>query len=79
MALTISAVAENKKIGLEKCDIQIIRRKTADIPLKTLFQIAIDLGRGLTEREKKILLYSARSCEVNKMLRGDFEFDYKHL
>ena len=79
MVLTISAVAENKKINLKKCDIQITHRITANYPLKTAFQIIMDLGRGLTAREKKILFYSARSCEVNKMLKGEFEFHYEHI
>lgn len=79
MVLTISAVAEKKRINLEKCDIQITHRISENNPLKTAFQIMMDLGRGLTAREKKILFYSARSCEVNKMLKGGFEFHYRHI
>ena len=77
MALTIAAVAENKKIQLEKTEIQIARQTPENKPSITLVRININLGNGLTPRERKILFNSARTCEVNKMLSGGFKFDYR--
>jgi len=77
MALTIAAVAENKKIKLEKAEIQIARQTLENKPSITAVRININLGNGLTPRERKILFNSARTCEVNKMLAGGFKFDYQ--
>jgi hypothetical protein len=41
------------------------------------FIIEIDLGAGLTQREQTILLNSARSCEVSKLLAGNIDLDYR--
>ena len=77
MALTIAAVAENKKIKLEKTEIQIARQTLENKPSITAVRININLGNGLTTRERKILFNSARTCEVNKMLAGGFKFEYQ--
>ena len=77
MALTIAAVAENKKIQLEKAEIQIALQTTENKPSITVVRININLGNRLTPRERKILFNSARMCEVNKMLSGGFKFDYQ--
>ena len=37
----------------------------------------IDLGRGLTKRERTILFNSARLCEVTKLLGGEKKFEYE--
>jgi hypothetical protein len=37
----------------------------------------VDLGEGLTRRERTILLNAARRCEVHKLLSGQFAFDYE--
>jgi hypothetical protein len=42
----------------------------------TSFAVQLDLGRGLTRREKAILFNSARRCEVHKLLTGELRFDY---
>jgi len=36
----------------------------------------LDLGPGLTQRERAILLNSARHCEVHKLLTGALHFNY---
>ncbi len=41
----------------------------------TLFASRLELGEGLTVREQRILLNSARTCEVHKMLRGEIAFE----
>ena len=46
-------------------------------PWKTLFRVQIDLGKGLTHRERTILFNVARTCEVYKMLTGDISCDYE--
>jgi len=75
MALTIAAVAANKgitlnklEVRLETCEEQVGRQQ------KTTFVTAVDLGLGLTERERRILFNSARLCEVHKLLGGSIEF-----
>lgn len=75
MVLTMAAVATNKGIALDKLEVQVEARIEEDgHQQKTTFVTAIDLGSGLTERERKILFNSARRCEVHKLLRGSIEF-----
>lgn len=55
-----------------------IRRETAEgRAWQTRFDVQIDLGEGLTRRERIILYNSARRCEVNKLLNGEIAFDYQ--
>jgi uncharacterized OsmC-like protein len=77
MALTIAAVAENKGIAPERIDVQIERESIERTPWRTFFSVQIDLGEGLTRRERTILLNSARRCEVYKLLNGEMTFDYR--
>ena len=75
MVLTMAAVAANKGIALDKLEVQVETRvEEAAHQQRTTFLTSIDLGSGLTERERKILFNSARRCEVHKLLRGSFEF-----
>jgi len=53
------------------------RKSDIDDHVSTLFKIEIEIGGGLTEREKILLFNSARKCEVNKLLNGDFNFSYE--
>jgi len=43
---------------------------------QTSFAIRLDLGQGLTKRERAILLGVARHCEVQKLLTGQIHWDY---
>jgi hypothetical protein len=45
-------------------------------PWQSSFTVHIDLGMGLTERERAILLNSARRCDVHKLLNGQMRFAY---
>ena len=45
-------------------------------PWQTSFVIRLDLGQGLTKRERAILLRVARHCEVHKLLAGQIRWDY---
>ena len=75
MVLTIAAVAANKGMTLNRLEVQVETRvEEAGRQQKTTFITAIDLGLGLTERERKILFNSARRCEVHKLLGGIIEF-----
>ncbi len=75
MVLTMAAVAANKDITLDKLEVQVETRvEEAGRQQKTAFVTAVDLGLGLTERERKILFNSARHCEVHKLLGGSIEF-----
>jgi uncharacterized OsmC-like protein len=75
MVLTMAAVAAKKGMALDKLEVQVETRvEEAGHRQRTTFVTAIDLGLGLTERERKILFNSARHCEVHKLLRGSIEF-----
>jgi len=62
---------------LEKIHVDIGCRVKKDRTVSSAFNIRIDLGSGLTRREKTILLNVARSCEVSKMLTGKMSYAYK--
>lgn len=56
---------------------QVERRTEESIQgWQTGFSIQLDLGAGLTLRERTILLNSARRCEVYKLLTSAMRFDY---
>jgi len=81
MVLTMAAVAAHKGMSLDKLEVQVetyvIEEKIeekAGHQQRTTFVTAIDLGSGLTGRERRILFNSARRCEVHKLLRGAIEF-----
>jgi len=74
--LTLSAVAAHKQITVEKVDVQVdCITENGRSPI-TRFKIEIDVGDGLTQRERAILFNSARNCEVGKILRGTIDFEY---
>jgi uncharacterized OsmC-like protein len=75
--LTLSAVADHKKIALEKLVVHVGCMTENGISQSTQFKIKIDLGDGLTQRELTILLNSARNCEVSKILKGKIDIDYE--
>ena len=77
--LTLAAVAADKGISPQAIDVRIHRHTDAGRPWRTRFAVQIDLGEGLTRRERIILYNSARHCEVNKLLRGELDFDYSLL
>ena len=76
ITLTISAVADHKGIRVDKIDVHIDYLIGNTKPQDTYFKVRIDLGTGLTRRERTILFNVARSCEVYKMLTGKISFDY---
>jgi hypothetical protein len=57
--------------------VQIRRTTLEGRPWQTHFEVQVDLGEGLTRRERTILFNSARRCEVNKLLNGEMTFDYQ--
>jgi len=74
--LTIAAVAENKKIPVDKIDVHISCNVEESKKWVTSFIVTIDLGSGLTHRERTILFHVARLCEVHKILAGESSFKY---
>ena len=74
--MTMSAVADHKKIRIDKIDVHIDYLINNSKPQDTYFKIRIDLGKGLTHRERTVLFNVARSCEVYKMLTGKISFYY---
>ena len=43
---------------------------------RTSLSISIDLGGGLSHRERVLLFNAGRRCEVYKLLTGGIDFDY---
>lgn len=76
MVLTMAAVADHKGIHCSRLSASVegrtefVGRKTA-----THFVSRLDLGEGLSARERRILYNSARQCEVHKMLQGTITFE----
>jgi uncharacterized OsmC-like protein len=75
--LTLSAVADHKKIAMEKLEVRVGCMTENGISQSTQFKIKIDLGDGLTQRERTILFNSARNCEVSKILKGKIDIGYE--
>jgi hypothetical protein len=75
--LTIAAVAAHKGIAPQRIEAQVHRRTAEVAPWQTRFSVEIDLGPGLTRRERVLLFNSARRCEVHKLLEGSLAFDYE--
>lgn len=75
--LTLAAVADNKKIKLDRLDVQIRYEIQTGETWSTRFDVRMDLGDARTPRERAILFNSARWCEVSKLLSGDNKFTYE--
>jgi hypothetical protein len=74
--LTLSAVADHKKILTEKLEVRVGCLTGNGTSLSTRFKISIDVGNGLTRRERAILFNSARTCEVGKILSGPIDIEF---
>ena len=77
--LTLAAVADTKQIALEKIELQVERSTEAGRSWQTSFVVRMDVGSGLTRRERTILFNSARHCDVHKLVTGDMSFDYRWM
>ena len=76
MVLTMSAVAEHKGIRVDKIEVQVEPQIEETLEgWHTCYRAQVDIGGGLTPRERTILLNSARRCEVHKLLTGRIEFE----
>ena len=78
IVLTISAVADNKKIKLDGLEITISRNSIKKDQAGSSFRVEVKIDSDLTKREKILLINSARKCDVSKLLSGKSEFEY-HL
>jgi hypothetical protein len=74
--LTLSAVADHKKISMERLEVRVGCLTGNGVSTSTRFKINIDIGSGLSQRERAILFNSARSCEVAKILTGQIQIEY---
>jgi uncharacterized OsmC-like protein len=73
IVLTLDAVAQNKGIALSKVKARLAyTTKDSEI----CFYAELELEGALSDREKKILFQSARSCEVSKILTGNVQIRY---
>ncbi len=76
MVLTMAAVADHKGISLSRLVVSVEgHTEFVGRQATTRFVSQLDLGNGLTPREQRILVNSARQCEVHKMLRGEMVFE----
>jgi uncharacterized OsmC-like protein len=73
IVLTLDAVAQNKGIALSKLKARLAYTSKDN---ETCFYVELELEGALTDREKKILFQSARSCEVAKILKGNVQIHY---
>ena len=73
--LTITAVAEIKKISLD--DVVVNVNELDDEPQvgQTSFTVGIELSGNLTQRETILLYNSARNCDVHKLLSSQLSFN----
>lgn len=74
--LTVAAVAAHKDITVERIEATIDRQTEEARSWVTAFTIRVDLGEGLSRRERAILFNAARGCEVHKLLEGEMTFEY---
>jgi uncharacterized OsmC-like protein len=77
ISLTIAAVAKEKHITPEKIEVIVNRITVANEKWHSTFEIRVDLGNGLTNRERILLFNAARSCEVHQMLKGEKTFNFQ--
>ena len=77
IVLTMAAVAAKKDIQVERLEAQVTTTVGESHPTwESRFDVRIDLGAGLSKRERIILFNSARLCEVHKLLSGKISFNY---
>lgn len=76
ISLTVSAVAENKGIQLEKLEVKVEYDVINMRDYDTRFRVNIDFGRDLNEKEHKMLFGAARACNVSKILKGAIDVEY---
>lgn len=77
MVLTMAAVADHKGIKPERLAVRVARTTATGSSWSTSFTVHIDVGDGLSDRERTILHNAARNCEVGKLLAGELRFDYR--
>lgn len=76
MVLTMATVAANKGITPTRLVASVEGfTEFASRRASTRFTSKLELGEGLTSRERRILYNSARQCEVHKMLQGQITFE----
>jgi len=56
--------------------VRVERQRVGGAAAQTLFVVRLDLGQGLSQRERAILMGTAKHCEVHKLLTGAMRFEY---
>lgn len=75
--MTLAAVAAKKEITLGKLESRVQFRSPERSSGPIEFFVAIHISGDLTERERKILFHSARSCEIGKMFNEKVDIQYQ--
>lgn len=77
---TIAAVADAKQIQVGSSMVHVRMELEEDNPWQVAFSLSFDMDKDLSRRECTILVNSAKSCEVSKILAGNtsFEFHQNH-
>jgi uncharacterized OsmC-like protein len=74
----MAAVAASKEIAVDKLEARVVTMVNEGRPgWQSHFEVQVDLGSGLGNRERVILFNSARRCEVHKLLSGEISFNYQ--
>ena len=77
VSLTIRAVAEARNFPLEHVDVEVATAPEYGRPTKTEHVVTIILHGTLTPKERIILLRSAKTCHVHKLLGGENTFRFE--
>jgi uncharacterized OsmC-like protein len=75
--LTLAAVAAHKRMVIDRLAVVTTfdLALTPGVGTRTSFASRIEVDGRLDERERTILLNSARRCDVHKILAGQMSFD----
>ena len=74
MLLTMAAVAAAKEMPPAGFSVDVRMISHHDGGRGARFESTVRLGAGFSERERRILYNSARSCEVHHLLAGPIDF-----
>ena len=61
---------------VEKINVRVHRETINKDDVLTEFNVDVELGAGLTQREQILLFNAAKKCEVSEIVSGKFEFSY---
>jgi len=62
---------------LDGIEVRVSREVQNTRENKSLYSVEIELPAYLDDREKILLFNSAKKCDVTKILKGEFQFQYQ--